>query len=195
MTDPRGVGIYSGLLRVYPRRFRNEYGTDMALLFAQQLRDEPAARVWARCIIDLAITIPTQHLETHMNRPPNPAVPAIFAAIGVSGIAFVGIGGSNLAMVAVGLGIAAVAGVLAIASWRHARTISDTRPAAERWWQILLAGISMLATSIVVLNIVGEVSEAWWLPMMLALLAGTVATAAGLILGAIHHTEHRSLAG
>ena len=66
------MGIYRSLLRVYPRRFRDEYRDDMALLFAEQLRDGPASRVWARSLIDLTITIPARHLEAHMNRPPNP---------------------------------------------------------------------------------------------------------------------------
>ncbi len=43
MSGPTAGGIYSGLLRLYPRRFRDDYGVDMALLFAEQLRDEPAA--------------------------------------------------------------------------------------------------------------------------------------------------------
>ena len=80
MNGTRAVGIYRGLLRVYPRRFRDEYRDDMALLFANQLRDEPAGRVWARVVIDLAITIPARHLEAHMNRPPNPTMPLVFAA-------------------------------------------------------------------------------------------------------------------
>ena len=32
----------------------------MVLLFAEQLRDEPATRVWARGLIDLAITVPAR---------------------------------------------------------------------------------------------------------------------------------------
>jgi len=86
MSGPSAAGVYSWLLRLYPRRFRNEYGTDMALLFAQQLRGEPTSRVWARGVVDLAVTIPTQHLEAHMDRPPNPSVPVVFAAVSVSGL-------------------------------------------------------------------------------------------------------------
>ena len=56
MTALRAAKLYRGLLRVYPRRFRDEYGADMVLLFTDQLRDEPALRVWARGVIDLAIT-------------------------------------------------------------------------------------------------------------------------------------------
>jgi hypothetical protein len=191
MRGPTAAGIYSGLLRLYPCRFRDEYGTDIAVLFAQQLRDEPTGRVWARGVVDLAITIPARHLEAHMDRPPNPTVPVVFAAVSVSGLALGIIGGSSLGMLGWGLAIAVVAGVLAVAAWRHTRAISAARPATERWWQVLLAGVSVLATTIIVMNVVGEVPDGWWVPMMVTLLAGIVTTAAGLILGIVHFTEHR----
>lgn len=191
MSGPRAAGVYRELLRFYPRRFRDEYGIDMALLFSEQLRDGPAGRVWTRGVIDLAITIPARHLEAHMNRPPNPAVTIVFAAISLSGLVLALVGGSSLGMVGFGLGAAVVAGVLATAAWRTTRTISPARPATDRWWQVLLAGAGALATTIVVLSVVGEVPEGWWVPMMLTLLAGIVTTAAGLILGIAHLIESR----
>jgi len=191
MSVPRAAGVYSGLLRFYPRRFRDEYGTDMALLFAQQLRDEPTGRVWARGVVDLAITIPARHLEAHMDRPPNHTVTVVFAAISVSGLVLAVLGGSSLGMIGFGLAVAVVAGVLAITAWRHTRAISAARPATERWWQVLLAGVIVLAATIVVVNVVGEVSDDLWLPMMLTLLAGVVTTAAGLFLGTVHIIENR----
>jgi hypothetical protein len=124
-----------------------------------------------------------------MHRPPNPTVPVIFAAISVSGVVFAIVGGSSLGMVAVA--VAVVAGVLAIAAWRHTRAISAARPATERWWLVLVAGVGALATTIVVLNVVGEVPDGWWWPMMLTLLAGVVTTAAGLILGIVHLIDNR----
>lgn len=187
MSAPRATGIYSALLRLYPRRFRDEYGIDMALLFAQQLHDQSTGRVVARCVIDLAITIPTQHLEAHMNHVHRLTVPVAFGAVSISGLALAFIGGSNLAMLS--LAVFVVAGAVSVASWRRYRAISPGRSTTGRWWQILLAGVTLLATTIVTVNITGEVSEVWWLPMMLALLIGIVTTAAGLILGAIHRFE------
>ncbi len=191
MSGPRATGIYSGLLRFYPRRFRDEYGLDMALLFAEQLRDEPPGRVWARGVVDLAITIPARHLEAHMDRPPNPTVAVVFAAISVSGLVLGIIGGSSLGILGFGLAVAVVAGGLAVAAWRHTRAVSAARPAAARWWQVLLGGVAVLATTIIVVNVVGEVSDDLWLPMMLTLLAGVVTTATGLILGIVHLIENR----
>ncbi len=191
MNSSRAVGIYRTLLRVYPRRFRDEYRDDMALLFAEQLHDGSASRVWARSLIDLTITIPARHLEAHMNRPPNPAVPVLFAALSVTGVVTAILAGSNLAIAGFGLAVAVMAGVLAVASWRTTRAVTAERPASAHWWQILLGGVGVLATTIVVLNIIGEVPDGWWVPMMLTLLAGIMTTATGLILGVAHLTTHR----
>lgn len=191
MNSSRAVGIYRCLLRVYPRRFRVEYRDDMALVFAEQLRNEPATRVWTRSVIDLAITIPAQHLEAHMNRPPNPTVSVVFAALSVTGVVMVVLGGTKLGIAGFGLAVAAVAGMLAVASWRTTRAVTAERPASAHWWQVLLGGVGVLATTIAVLNISGEVPDGWWVPMMLTLLAGIMTTATGLILGVAHLTTRR----
>ena len=191
MNSSRAIGIYRSLLRVYPRRFRDEYRDDMALLFAEQLRDGPASRVWARSLIDLTITIPARHLEAHMNRPPNPTVPVLFAALSVTGVVAAVVGGSNLGVAAFGLAVAVVAGVLAVAAWRTTRAVSAVNPTSAHWWQVLLCGVVVLATTIVVLNLTGEVPDGWWVPMMLTLLAGIMTTATGLVLGVAHFTTHR----
>lgn len=124
-----------------------------------------------------------------MDQPPNPTVPVVFAALSVSGLILAMVGGSSLGMLMVGLAVAVVAGALAVAAWRHTRAISAAQPATEHWWQVVLAGVMVLATTIVVVNVVGEVSDDLWLPMMLTLLAGVVTTAAGLILGIVHLIE------
>lgn len=191
MSTPRSIGVYQGLLHFYPRRFRDEYGTDMALLFADQLRDEPAGRVWARAVVDLAITLPARHLEAHMHRPPNPTVPVVFTAVSVTGAAFALLVGSNLAVAGFGLAVAVVAGLLAVASWRHTRTLTAARPASARWWQVLLCGVCVLAATIVAVNVVDELPEGWWAPMIITLLAGILTTATGIILGIAHLAANR----
>lgn len=192
MSSSRTDRAYRTLLHLYPRRFREEYGDDMALLFRDQLHDESAGRVWARCVVDLAITIPTQHLESHMKRPPKSIVPVLFAALGVAGVVFALVVGSSVGLAVVGLAVAVVAGVLATASWRGTRTAAATRPVRTRWWKVVLVGVGTLAATIVVFNVVGEVSEGWWAPMMLAFLAGVLTTATGLILGIGHLNARRA---
>ena len=55
--------LYSLLLQLYPRAFRERYATEMARVFRDRLRDEPAARVWIDVLADAAVSIPHQHLE------------------------------------------------------------------------------------------------------------------------------------
>lgn len=191
MTTLRAARLYRALLRVYPRGFRDDYGPDMVQLFTDQLRDERPARVWARGLIDLAITIPARYLEAHMNRLPNPAVPALFAAISVAGVLFGVVSGSNLGMLAVGLSVAATAGALALLAWRHARAITAAAPTTAHWWKLLTAGAGVLAAVIVVTTATGEVDGSMWWPMVLAILCALLAVAAGLVLGIAHLTSRR----
>ena len=68
------------------------------------------------------------------------------------------------------------------------------RPATAHWWQVMLVGVGVLTSTIVAVNVVGEVSSGWWAPMMLALLGGIVTTAAGVILGIGHLITSRARA-
>jgi hypothetical protein len=191
VSSPRAARVYGWLLRVYPRRFRDEYGADMVLLFAEQLRDEPALGVWARGVIDVAITVPARHLEAHVDRSPNHTVPALFAAISVAGVLFGIITGSHLGMLAVGLSVAAAAGALAVAAWRHTRAITAARTTTAHWWKFLVGGAGVLGAVIVVTTTIGEVDESMWWPMMITILGALVTVAAGLILGIAHLTARR----
>jgi len=59
---------YTWLLFLYPSGHRREYGSAMAQLFRDQLRDacgqdgvRGLARVWTRTLCDLAVTVPEEH--------------------------------------------------------------------------------------------------------------------------------------
>lgn len=191
MTTPRAVGIYRALVSLYPRRFREEYGRDMALLFETQLRNEHAGRVWARALVDLAINVPAQHLEARMHRSPNVVVPVVFAAVAVAGLVLTIVGGTNLGTAAFGLAIAAVSGVLALTSWRRTRAVTAARPANAHWWKLVAGGTVVFASTVVTVNITGEVSSGWWLPMMLTFLAALATSITGLVLGLAHLATNR----
>ncbi len=191
MNGPRAVTVYRALLRLYPRAFRDQYGPDMALLFSHQLREEPAVRVWARGAIDLAITLPGLHLETHMNRRSHPTVPIAFAALSLTGLLLAIVGGSGAAMLTVGLSLAAASGVLAVFAWRNTRTITSAHPVAAQWWKFLAGGAGVLAAVIVAINIVDELPDGLWWPMMITLTLALASLATGLVLGFAHRTGSR----
>jgi hypothetical protein len=189
VTAPRSAGVYRALLRFYPRNFRDEYGPDMFLLFANQLRDEPALRVWTRGLFDLAITVPNRHLEAHMDRPPNSSVPLLFAAIGFAGAIFAIVGGSNSGMLAIGLSVAVVAGALAVFAWRHTRVITAAAPLTAQWWKFLLGGAGAIVAMIVA---EGATDLSLWWAMVITIVAALVALAIGLVLGVAHLVGFRS---
>jgi hypothetical protein len=179
------VRAYRALLRLYPRRFRDEYGPDMALLFADQLRDEPAARVWARSAIDLALTIPTQHLEAHMNRAPSALLPVLFTATGIGGVGIAAVGGSSRGMLTIGLSIAVVALGLAAVARRNLRPVG-TDDVSAHWWKLVSGGAGMLAAFAGVTTFTGELPEGLWWPMIIVLFCALGLIGTGVVLGIAH---------
>lgn len=185
MTGQRGLGVYELLLRAYPRSFRDDYGPDMVLLFARQLREESAGRIWARGIVDLALTVPSQHLEHHMKRP-SPIVALAFTALSVAGVLLALIGGSSPLPLVGGLSVAVAAGGLAFLSWQRTQGIAAAPPVTAHWWKLLAGGAGVLSAVAIVTTITGEVTEGLWLPMMVTILFGLSGLVGGLILGLAH---------
>jgi hypothetical protein len=76
----RTLGAYRLAVRLYPKRFREEYGPDLVGLVTDQLREEPTWRVLGRTTVDLALTVPTRHLEAHMSRSATTLVPLMLVS-------------------------------------------------------------------------------------------------------------------
>jgi len=165
------VRLYRAALHLYPRAFRREYGEDMVALIAQQLRDENVARVMARTAVDLAITVPSRHLEKHMHRSSTTALVVAFIVLGiVLGV----VGGPG--------GLAALVVLFALA----AVTFQRSRPVAapsDRWWKLLLGGAVLLGGLATVTTATGELGDGWWLAAMVGFVTSFALIAAGLVLG------------
>lgn len=181
------VRAYGVLTRLYPRRFRDEYGIDMVSMFRDQSRDESAWRVVCRSAIDLAITIPTQHLEASMRRNPSPLVPITYLAIALAGVLLAVIGGTNATTAIIGLAIALGAGTIGVISWRRATPVRETTLTGH-WWKFLLAGACLIG--LVILG--AEVGIEAWELMIAGGLASIVLAAIGLMLGLSHLLTHRT---
>lgn len=176
---------YSALLSLYPRRFRDDYRSDMEQLFREQCADEPLWRVGGRALLDLALTLPTQHLEARMNSTSTPLVPLLFAALAIGGLLLAVVGGEPATLI-LGLCITAVAGTLAITSWRRAAPV---RPAvADRVWLMLLVGGLALIGLVIIGS--GLDIEAWYLGLAMVL-AGAISMIAGSVLGVVQAATRR----
>ena len=190
---PASLRAYRFLVRLYPRRFREEYGPDLVGLVADQLRDEPTWRVLARTAVDLVLTLPTRHLEAHMNRAPTPLVPALFGALALSAVvvgATVGHPTVLLACLAVGI----TAGWLGLLAAHRARPLTETRPIAAHWWKLVAGGAGLLAVLIALTNATGELPDHGWLIAMVTGLTALILLGAGIVLGIAQLASRRSAA-
>jgi len=185
--DRPTVRVYRLLVRLYPREFRDEYGADMVQLLRDQRRDESSWRVGVRCAVDFAVSVPTQHIEARMNRPATHLVPLLYTALAVGGLLFAILGGSNIAIVALGASISISAGAMAAVTWKQSGPIR-ARIATNGWWKLVITGPCIIVLLVVA---AGFGVEAWEL-MMFALLVAFVATATGVLLGIAHLAQRHS---
>ena len=183
--SPGTVRVYRQLVRFYPKKFREEYGPDLVGLVADQLRDEAAWRVLGRSAVDLALTVPTRHLEAHMDRSPTPLVPALFGALAVSAV-IVGLTVGHpvvlLACVAVGV----IAGWLGLLSAHRARPLTQAHSTTALWWKLLAAGSGLMVALIATTTATGELPDGGWLVAMVTGLTALMLLGAGLVLGIAH---------
>ena len=183
------MSLYGGLLRLYPRGFREEYGPDMEQLLREQLRDESAARVWGRAVLDLALTVPSQRLEATMSR--SPSAPVLYSSAAVACLVLTALSGTALGVGTAGLLGVVVFASLAVLSWRRSRTLGGG-PAGARWWKYLATGVAGVGTCVVIANLTGdELPEGTWFFWMAALLTSLVLLAVGLVLGITHAVGSR----
>ena len=180
--DALVIRAYGALLWLYPRQFREEYRDDMVLLVRDQCREESPWRVLARSAVDLAITIPKQHLEAHMRRTPSSIVPLGYLALSLAGIGLMIVGGNAVVAVVIGFAVAVIAAVLAVIAWRRSAPASEPATVTASWWRFVVAGPVLLA--LVILG-AGVGVNAWFLGI-LAVLSGVVSIATGLVLGVMH---------
>ncbi len=168
--------LYARMVRLYPAAFRDAYGEDMVALLAAQLRDEPRGRVWTRAATDLALTLPTRHLEAHMKLTAR-TVPPLAVAAGALAATTSVIGGP--------IGIAAIVCLVALGFaylvWRREQPAQEPRHSAGRraLWSIF-CGAGVLA---LVALAPQDGPEGLWFLLMSAILAGVVAVTVGVLRG------------
>jgi hypothetical protein len=194
---PRTVRLYRMFVRLYPKQFRQEYGTDLVGLVADQLRDEPTWRVLTRSAIDLALTLPARHLEAYMDRRPTNVLPLLFGAVALSAVIVGVIVGHPIVLLACSA-VAIGAGGLGLLAAHRARPLTQPRPATAHWWKLLAGGAGLLVALIALTTATGELPEGGWLIAMVTGLTAIVLLAAGIVLGIAHvagRTQRRLAAG
>ena len=116
-----------------------------------------------------------------MRRAPSRVVPLAYLAIAAAGLLLAILGGTNVATVIIGVGMALGAGTVGVLAWRRSAPVHDTTLTAN-WWKYLVAGPCLI---VLVIIAAGAGVEAWFLGMACVLTA-LVLTAMGLLLGVSH---------
>jgi hypothetical protein len=196
MNTGRQINTYRHLARLYPKSFRDEYSADLVAVFAEHLNDERAGRVWFSTIRDLIVTVPTQHLEVHMNRPAPRTVAVIATCVTVASLILAVIAGTG-PVVGVFLLFAVGALVVATLAWKAVRAAKLTGQATvSRWRTFLLVGIALLIAVVVVINVPPynnrELPGAGWALMMLSLVTSVALITIGVTIGIAQRSTHRA---
>jgi hypothetical protein len=186
-VDPFVVRAYRRLLRLYPKRFRDEYGADLVQVLREQCRDEPAWRAAGRAALDLAIAVPTQQLEARMTRTPTSTTPLLYAVVAVAAALVALLAGTNVPTTIVALAVALAAGWVAAVGWARARPLREP-DATRNWWKFLLAGPCLIGAVIVAS---GLGVDAWMLGVACVLMAFAL-SALGLVLGIVRLATRRA---
>lgn len=198
MRHDRQLTIYRALTGLYPRSFRDDYREDLTILFSHQIKDEPPFGVWTRTIRDLAVTVPTHHLEAHMHRPPTPVLVGICSVISATATALaVVLGTSAPSLSIVFLMVALASGAVGIWAWRAQQPVHDFGSLDTLWWKFLVAGVSMVAATFAGMAIpwpdaIDLGDNAYWL-VVISMMTGIMLSALGLLLGMaalIRHHHH-----
>lgn len=167
---------YRGLVRLYPRSFRDQYGDALELHFADLLADRGARATWARTGLDLAVTLPRYRLESLMTeRQSNTGLVAAISLLVAGGVASFLTGmypGGLLFLAALGLAVAQRS--------RLARSIRT--PDTDLRRRRLRTG-GVLTVTFVVLYAVytATIGDHWTVRETVLALTGTVAMVAGIV--------------
>jgi len=188
----RALEVYRASTRLYPRGFRDEYGDDLVVLAAQQLADGRRPLVLARLVRDLSTSIPSQHLENLMDRPP-PLLPSLLfgGVAGTTAVAAILLGSAaSLPLLLVAL----VAAVVAAWSYPAARIVHEA-PLTRCWWQALIGGGVVLGGLVVGEAVLTDRMALPWLALAGLAVLGWALRAVGVILGALHVVRLRGRGG
>ena len=179
--------LYRAAVWLYPPSFRREFAADLQQAFCDLRRDHGAFSTWRRTSVDLALSIPTQHLEAVMARNTAPATKLASGAVLAAAL----VGAFIFGRPAVWLPALMIAAA-AVLAYRHSRTPyrEAVRASGRLWLWFLGTGVGLFA----VLIGAHAVHEDWdWFPwrlLVVSVMVGWALIATGVLL-AIVDVAHR----
>jgi hypothetical protein len=162
--------LYRALVRLYPRRFRRDYGEDLVLHFGDLVADRGTRAAWARTSLDLLITVPRYHLEQIMKEQhSNTALNVVIGLLAAAWIGTVLVGSRLGPLVLVAAGVLAATQRSALAK---ALRVPDSGRRRRRLVTAALLGATFAASYVVFVLTVGD---RWTITDTVLSIIGTVA--------------------
>ena len=146
--------LYRGLLHLYPRAFRREYGVLMFEAFSERLAEQGSRRTWTSMAGDLSLSVPQQTLrETFMSQRWMAKATLLIA---IATLAAISVGAGSPMLLGVNVGLFAFLGLWsADLGSRRARSHSEVGPNRWNWWTLPavgMAGVYVVAAAAQMLN-------------------------------------------
>jgi hypothetical protein len=191
----RSVRVYRALTRLYPPRFRREYGDSMEQLFRDRLHDDGSRRAWGNALRDLTTSAPRQHWESYMHATNRTRLVIAAIVTSAAAILFISLGGAILGL-----------GLLVLLAWELYAILRTRghRLAAHTWWKFIAGGIALFGALLLIFavpwpqdwrsSVDGELA---WFAGMLGFSGSLVLFTIGLFLGVAHwvtRRDHRTAA-
>ncbi|MET0626980.1 MAG: hypothetical protein ABW033_00815 [Acidimicrobiia bacterium] len=187
------VRTYRAVTRVYPPKFRREYGEPMVQLFADRVRRDGGRRAWGSALRDVSISAPYQYWESLMNASPQTKLTVAAVLTGIAAIAFLLVGGAILGLV-----------LLLVLAWELYAILRmrGHRVSEQRWWKFAGSGVALFAVLFIIFAmpwpedwrsaVPGELA---WTVAMFGFSASIVLVVLGLFMGVAQLASRRGTSG
>ena len=181
----RHLSLYRRILLVYPAAFRDSYRDEMVRLFEDLLADAKrpeerlgVLRLWIFTVVDLLNSATRQRMEDAMNNHPA-LTRLLLVAVPVATVAGLWTIGPPLALFALALGIALLAG-----RWR---SLGPALFGPRRWWVAPILGLALMAMGVGIIALpIGSESVRWALASFIGLIGMVTAIGSALLALVVH---------
>ena len=177
----RHLANYRRMMRIYPAKFRQVYGEEMAQLFADLVGDQRQSgqplgifRLWVHTVVDTLSSASRERMEETMHNNVG-LTRMLLIAVPVAVFAALALGGFYVAL------LLFVAGLVVLVARRRSLPDALIGPRHDRWWVWPMVGLVMVGSSFVAGKLSGEFDELSWLLFSLLFFAGALIVGASIV--------------
>jgi hypothetical protein len=177
----RHLANYRRMMRIYPVKFRQVYGEEMAQLFADLVGDQRQSgqplgifRLWVHTVVDTLSSASRERMEETMHNNVG-LTRMLLIAVPVAVFAALALGGLYVAL------LLFVAGLVVLVARRRSLPDVLIGPRHDRWWVWPMVGLVMVGSSLIAGALSGEFDELSWLLYSLLFFAGALIVGASIV--------------